>query len=66
MSIPKFKIKVDVKLKEYMAKIEITDIFDEVLADLSGVSGRKELFVFKIFHKSFIEVKEEGTEAATD
>jgi serpin B len=33
-------------------------------ADFSVMNGRKDLFIGAIFHKAFVDVNEEGTEAA--
>ena len=64
VAIPKFKVEVDVKIKDVLMQMGMTDIFNEPVADLSGISGKKDLFVSKVFHKTFIEVNEEGSEAA--
>lgn len=62
--LPKFKLEETYDLKTPLAELGVLDVFDSGKADLSGMSGARDLHVSKIVHKSFVEVNEEGTEAA--
>ena len=64
VAIPKFKLEANVQLKDLLIEMGLPDLFDENVADFSGISGKKDLYVSEIFHKSFIDVNEEGSEAA--
>ena len=67
VALPKFKTEGAIpNMKELLIQLGIKDLFSEAKADLSGISdtGRKELFVSNVFQKCFIEVNEEGSEAA--
>ena len=64
VALPKFKVKAAADIKTVLTKMGISDLFDRNVADLSGISGRDELFVSDVFHKAFVEVNEEGSEAA--
>ncbi|XP_078249529.1 leukocyte elastase inhibitor isoform X1 [Pogona vitticeps] len=62
--LPKFKLEESYELKSHLAALGVLDVFDGGKADLSGMSGARDLHLSKVVHKSFIEVNEEGTEAA--
>uniref|UniRef100_A0A452Q951 Serpin family B member 1 n=1 Tax=Ursus americanus TaxID=9643 RepID=A0A452Q951_URSAM len=61
--LPKFKLEESYNLNSHLAHLGVQDLFNSK-ADLSGMSGARDLFISKIVHKSFVEVNEEGTEAA--
>lgn len=61
--LPKFKIEYDKKLKDIMQLMGMNEAFT-TLADFSSINPQKDLFISEILHKTFIEVDEEGTEAA--
>ncbi|KAI9552141.1 hypothetical protein GHT06_022478 [Daphnia sinensis] len=61
--IPKFKFESSPDLKRVLRSVGIIDLFNSD-ADLSGISGSKELYVSDAYHRAFIEVNEKGTEAA--
>ena len=66
--IPKFEFDYDLKLKDDLEKIGITDAFDQVLANFSNMADLEKtgtnLYVSDAIHKSNIEFSEEGTKAA--
>lgn len=63
LSLPKFKIEDNFDLTEKLQLLGIGEMFSNS-ADLSGITTDFPLFVSKVVHKSFIEVNEEGSEAA--
>ncbi|MCK4666622.1 serpin family protein [Candidatus Dependentiae bacterium] len=63
LSIPKFTINTRYYMKEYFKKLGMKLAFTNG-ADLSGIEPQKELYIYKIIHQAFVEVNEEGTEAA--
>ncbi|KAM8791993.1 leukocyte elastase inhibitor isoform 1-T1 [Rhynchonycteris naso] len=61
--LPRFKLEESYNLNSHLARLGIEDLFTSK-ADLSGMSGSRDLSISKVIHKSFVEVNEEGTEAA--
>ena len=61
--IPKFKIEKKYSLKSILAEMGIIDAFTGA-ANFSGMDGTDDLFIGKAIHQSYVEVNEEGTEAA--
>ncbi|XP_047625436.1 serpin B7 isoform X2 [Phacochoerus africanus] len=61
---PQFKIEKNYEINHHLKALGLSDIFDESRADLSGIAAGGRLYISKLMHKSYIEVTEEGTEAA--
>jgi serpin B len=59
---PRFKLTREVELATPLSAMGMPSAFRQ--ADFSGMTGKKDLFLSKVFHKAFVEVNEEGTEAA--
>lgn len=60
---PEFTVEQEIDLKDILKALGITEIFFKN-ANLTTLSDNKEMFFSKAIHKSFIEVNEEGSEAA--
>ncbi|XP_054936010.1 leukocyte elastase inhibitor-like [Physeter macrocephalus] len=63
VQLPRFRLEESYKLGAPLARLGMEELFSSK-ADLSGMSGARDLFISKVVHKSFVEVNEEGTEAA--
>jgi serpin B len=62
--LPKFSVTTRFELQDVLKEMGMTDAFTLPPADFSGMTGRKDLFISKVIHKAFVDVAEEGTEAA--
>jgi serpin B len=63
LSMPKFEFESEYGLKETLMMLGMQQAFTDQ-ADLSGMSGIKDLVINDVVHKAFISVDEAGTEAA--
>ena len=65
VTLPRFKLESKLDLVEPLKQLGMTDMFGST-ADFSGMTGgtNKGLYVSEIVQKAFVEVNEEGTEAA--
>jgi len=63
LSLPKFKLGSTFELSPELAKMGMRDAFDEK-ANFAGMDGTTNLYISSVAHKAWIEVAEEGTEAA--
>ncbi|XP_034369066.1 serpin B4-like isoform X2 [Arvicanthis niloticus] len=64
LSLPRFKLEEKYDLPGPLEHMGMVDTFNPQKADFSGMSSTQGLVVSNVLHKSFVEVNEEGTEAA--
>ncbi len=63
ISMPKYKFETSYSLNDYLKNMGMNIPFSSG-ADFSGMDGTQMLFIDKVLHKAYIDVYEEGTEAA--
>ncbi|XP_053470519.1 leukocyte elastase inhibitor-like isoform X3 [Ictalurus furcatus] len=64
VSLPRFKLEETYDMKELLISMGMVDAFDKGKCDFSHMSPCDDLVLSEVVHKSFVEVTEEGTEAA--
>ncbi|XP_068921650.1 antithrombin-III [Petaurus breviceps papuanus] len=64
--VPRFRIEDNFSVKDNLQQMGLDDLFNPERAKLPGIiaEGQRDLFVSDAFHKAFLEVNEEGSEAA--
>ncbi|MCA8988518.1 MAG: hypothetical protein KDA78_12790 [Planctomycetaceae bacterium] len=62
--LPRFKTTSQFQLADTLKAMGMPTAFDAKAADFSGMTGNRDLFISAVIHKAFVDVNEEGTEAA--
>ncbi|MGD0572815.1 MAG: serpin family protein [Sedimentisphaerales bacterium] len=60
---PRFKMTSEFELAKMLSAMGMPDAFSGK-ADFSGMTGSRDLFISAVVHKAYVDVNEEGTEAA--
>ena len=63
VSLPRFRLEQRFAPKVELKAMGMTDAFDEEKANFNGMASER-LFIGAVIHKAFVDVNEEGTEAA--
>jgi len=63
LTMPKFSFTSGFELKDTLSALGMPDAFSEG-ADFSGMDGMRDIWIDDVIHKAFIQVDEQGTEAA--
>ena len=64
IELPKFSFEYESSLKDVLTSLGMGIAFDPVFADFTKINPSGELYISTVKHKTFIQVDEEGTEAA--
>jgi serpin B len=61
--LPKFKFDTKYFMKKDLEEMGMPNAFTDS-ADFSGMTGQRDLYISEVIHQAFVDVNEEGTEAA--
>lgn len=64
LSMPKFKLECKYNLNDALKALGMGIAFDAIRADFGNINNAPDLHISNVKHKTFVEVNEEGTEAA--
>ncbi len=64
LQLPRFSMEYEVQLKSVLSAMGMAQAFDPNTADFTRINPAGDLFISSVKHKTFVEVNEEGTEAA--
>jgi len=64
VTVPKFKMTQQFGLGGTLGAMGMPQAFEKGVADFSGMTGKRDFVISAVIHKAYIDVNEEGTEAA--
>jgi serine protease inhibitor len=62
--LPRFKMEYKQELSEQLKALGMEVAFQPNAADFTGMRSERDLYIQAVLHRTFVEVNEEGTEAA--
>ncbi|XP_056376987.1 leukocyte elastase inhibitor-like isoform X2 [Hyla sarda] len=63
--LPKFRIEKSSSMKNILSSLGISDAFSQTKANFTGMAVQNDMYVSEIYHQTFLEINEKGTEAAS-
>ncbi|XP_014665175.1 PREDICTED: leukocyte elastase inhibitor A-like [Priapulus caudatus] len=63
LQFPQFQVRESLNLVNSLKKLGMSDLFSDAECDLSGISGKRNLFVSAAVHEAYMRVDEQGTVA---
>ncbi|XP_070685059.1 serpin H1b [Pempheris klunzingeri] len=60
ISLPILSLEVSHNLQKHLAELGLTEAVDKAKADLSNISGKKDLYLSNVFHASALELSVDG------
>lgn len=64
VKMPRFKFEWSLKLNDILSAMGMKTAFIPYKADFSGINDARDLYIAYVIHKTYIDVNENGTEAA--